>query len=259
MLCLPQRIKEIIGSKKYHIDNVGMSDSQVILFDNMVLKIQQKSGETANEIEMMKWLHNKLPVPELIACETENDISFILMSKIKGDMLCSDIYTNDSEKLLSILTYGLKHLWSVNIENCPCNNTLDFKLAAAKFNVENGLVDLENTEPETFGENGFKSPEELLKWLEENKPEEELTLTHGDYSLQNIFAADGKLSGFIDLGKAGIADKWQDIAICYRSLKHIFSNKPINSKFNPDMLFEKLGIEKNKEKLKYYILLDELF
>lgn len=29
--------------------------------------------------------------------------------------------------------------------------------------------------------------------------------------------------------------------------------------FDPDMLFEALGIEKNEDKLRYYILLDELF
>lgn len=258
MLYFPQKIKDFIGNKKYERDSVGMSDSQVILFDDMVLKIQQSNSETANEVQMMKWLRNIVPVPELIAAETENDTSFILMSKIKGKMLCDEAFTNNPEKLLSLLSDGLKQLWSIDIKNCPCNNTLDFKLAAARFNVENGLVDIDNTEPETFCENGFQSPEELLKWLEENKPEEELTLTHGDFSLQNIFAENDKISGFIDLGKAGIADKWQDIAICYRSLKHIFSSKQ-NDKFHPDMLFEKLGIEKDEEKLKYYILLDELF
>lgn len=258
MLYFPQKIKDFIGNKKYERDSVGMSDSQVILFDDMVLKIQQSNSETANEVKMMKWLRNIVPVPELIAAETENDTSFILMSKIKGKMLCDEVFTNNPEKLLSLLSDGLKQLWSIDIKNCPCNNTLDFKLAAARFNVENGLVDIDNTEPETFCENGFQSPEELLKWLEENKPKEELTLTHGDFSLQNIFAENDKISGFIDLGKAGIADKWQDIAICYRSLKHIFSSKR-NDKFHSDMLFEKLGIEKNEEKLKYYILLDELF
>lgn len=258
MIQIPQKIKDLTANKNYTKDSVGMSDSQVILFDDMVLKIQQSSNETVNEAEMMKWLYNKLPVPELLAYETENDTSFILMSKIKGNMLCSDFYTDNSEKLLSLLADGLKQLWSINVENCPCNNTIDFKLAAAKFNVENGFVDLDNTEPETFGKSGFNSPEDLLKWLKENKPEEELALTHGDFSLQNIFAENDKISGFIDLGKAGIADKWQDIAICYRSLKHIFSSKQ-NDKFHPDMLFEKLEIEKNEEKLKYYILLDELF
>lgn len=258
MLNCPQKIKDLIGSQKYEKDSVGMSDSQVILFDDMVLKIQQSNDETANEVKMMKWLRDIVSVPELIADETENGTSFILMSKVKGKMLCDEAFTKSPEKLLSLLTDGLKMLWSIDIKNCPCNNTLNFRLSAARYNVENGLVDIDNTEPETFGENGFKSPAELLKWLEKNKPTEELSLTHGDFSLQNIFAENGKISGFIDLGKAGIADKWQDIAICYRGLKHILDNNQ-NCKIHPDMLFEKLGIEKDERKLKYYILLDELF
>lgn len=118
---------------------------------------------------------------------------------------------------------------------------------------------MHEAEPETFSEDGFDSPEALVKWLWENRPEEELSLTHGDYSLQNIFALNGEINGYIDLGKAGAADKWQDIAICYRSLRHVFSSDKGNTDFDPNLLFEKLGIKKDERKLKYYTLLDELF
>ena len=40
------------------------------------------------------------------------------------------------------------------------------------------------------------------------------------------------------------------------------TNDPENGEivdFSPDTLFEKLGVEKDPEKLRYYILLDELF
>lgn len=133
------------------------------------------------------------------------------------------------------------------------------RLKEAEENVRKGLVDLDDAEPETFSEDGFDSPEALVKWLLENRPEEELSLTHGDCSLQNIFALKGEISGYIDLGKAGAADKWQDIAICHRSLRHIFSSYKGNAGFDPDLLFEKLGVEKDERKLKYYTLLDELF
>ncbi|MBM6667374.1 phosphotransferase [Lacrimispora saccharolytica] len=81
--------------------------------------------------------------------------------------------------------------------------------------------------------------------------------------MPNVFADGDRISGFIDLGKAGKADRWQDLAICYRSLKHNFEGR-YNGGFpypgyHPDMLFEKLGIRPDWEKLKYYLLLDELF
>ena len=55
-----------------------------------------------------------------------------------------------------------------------------------------------------------------------NQPKEELVFTHGDYCLPNSFIKDNKTVGFIDLGNAGIADKWQDLALCIRSLEHNF-------------------------------------
>ena len=83
-------------------------------------------------------------------------------------------------------------------------------------------MDVDNEEPTTFGEGGFRDPEHLLMWLEENRPAFEPVLSHGDYCLPNIFLENGTLKGFIDLGRAGIGDKWNDIALCYRSLKHNF-------------------------------------
>lgn len=108
----------------------------------------------------------------------------------------------------------------------------------------------------------FENAQALLDWLIQNKPEEELVFTHGDFCLPNIFAKGDEISSFFDLGRAGVADKYQDIAICYRSLKHNFEGKYGGQKyenFNPDILFEKLGMEPDWEKIRYYILLDELF
>jgi len=101
----------------------------------------------------------------------------------------------------------------------------------------------------------------LYLWLEAHQPEEDLVLSHGDYCLPNIFGNKNQLSGFIDIGRMGIADRWQDIALCYRSLRDNM-NGSYGGKvydFNPNLLFEALKIEKNEEKLNYYLLLDELF
>lgn len=68
--------------------------------------------------------------------------------------------------------------------------------------------------------------------------------------------------GLIDLGRTGVADKWCDIALCYRSLSHNFSgryNRSIHADFDEMLLFKELEIEPDWEKLRYYILLDELF
>ena len=65
-----------------------------------------------------------------------------------------------------------------------------------------------------------------------NRPEEDIVLTHGDFCLPNVFVKDGAISGFIDLGKMGPADRWQDIAIAIRSLEHNFNGKYTDGKNN---------------------------
>ena len=79
---------------------------------------------------------------------------------------------------------------------------------------------------------------------------------------QIFFIDNGEFTGLIDLDDVRIGDKWRDIALCYRSLKWnsegVYGDK-IYPNVNPDQLFDALGIEPNWEKIRYFILLDELF
>lgn len=260
---LPDEIQSVVQDKPYEENNVGMSNSRVFMFDDMVLKIQEASEETENEVRVIRWLKDRIPVPRIEVYCTADKRAYCLMSRIYGKMACDKVYMTNPQKLLDIVTQALQMLWNVDIADCPCDNSLSVKLAMAEYNVENGLVDLDNVEPETFGENGFSSPAELLRWLEDNRPEEDLVFSHGDFCLPNLFADGDKITGFIDLGKTGVADRWQDIALCFRSLKHNFEGKYnggiLYDGFCPEMLFEKLGVKPDWEKLRYYILLDELF
>ena len=261
-LNLPTELQALIAGKPYTMDDIGMSGSRIFLFEDMVLKIQKEDEETRSEAVMMKWLQGKLPVPRVLYHAVENGVNYLLMSRAPGVMSCDESILNNQELVTELLAKGLKKLWTVDISDCPMRWDLPVKLAAAKHNIENGGVDLDNVEPETFGEGGFKDPQALLDWLTEHQPPLEPVLSHGDFCLPNIFVQDGDVSGYIDLGKTGIADKWQDIALCYRSLKHNYGGEYGSEKrtdFNETLLFEKLGIEPDWEKIEYYILMDELF
>lgn len=261
MFDIPESIKSIIGAERYTLDSTGMSGSGVLLFPDKVLKIQAISQESENEIRAMGWLEGRLCAPKVLAHEYLNGKSYLLMSRAPGQIACDPHYMADPGKLTATLAQALQELWQVDISDCPLSWSLDRKLEAARYNVENDLVDTENVEPDTFGKNGFKDPQALLQWLMDNRPAEESALSHGDFCLPNIFIKNGQFT-FIDLGRTGIADKWCDIALCYRSLKHNYAGKYGGSRcpeYAPSLLFEKLGMAPDWEKIRYYLLLDELF
>ena len=259
---LPEKISSIVAEKNFITDGIGMSDSSVLIFDDMVLKIQPCSKSTENEHQMMKWLENKVFAPKCICHCDENGMNYLLMTKIPGKMSCDDIFMKNPETLISVLTETIKYLWSIDILDCPVKNDLSTILSEAEYRVDHDMVDVDDAEPDTFGKNGFKDPEELLRWLYDNRPDEDFVLCHGDFSLPNIFINDGRFSGFVDIGRMGIADRYQDIAICLRSLHHNFSgiyNGISYTGYDEKMFFSALGIEPDYNKIRYYTLLDELF
>lgn len=259
---IPQSIRQIIGSRRYAIDAIGTSGARIVYFDDMALKIEKQSEASDNERVMMSWLSDKLPAPKLLWYETKDNISYLLMSKIEGRMLCSPELLENPAQLVKLLAKGLKMLWSVDITGCPYDSSAEKKLRLAQARVSLDLCDTKNAEPETYGKSGFKSPAHLLEWLKQNKPMEAPVLSHGDFCLPNIFAKDNEISGFVDLGRSGIADKYQDIALCYRSLQHNFNGRFGGRKYNgfcAQMLFDELYMAPDWEKINYYILLDELF
>ena len=197
----PEQIKQIIKDKPYTQDNIGMTDSQVLIFDDMVLKIEKRlewkekfSGyKTQDIVNVMNWLQNYNLAPKVLCfCQTP-DFDYLLMTKIDGKMACDTYYLENSDLLLELIASTLKTLWSLDVKTCPRNITLETKLNLATYFVENNLVDVENVDPKTFSKDGFKNPAALLQWLKENKPKNyEPVLSHGDFCLPNIFFKDNK-------------------------------------------------------------------
>lgn len=252
---LPTNIKNQILDMNCERETIGCSKAGVYRYSSpgktLYLKIEQKQGELEAEYRNLSWLQGRLPVPEIIEWFQNDEFDYLLMSGLDGKMLRDDEYLRNPELAVSLLAEGINMIRSLDIGGCPIHNGTDKKLKDAEMNIERGSVDMDDWEDD----NSFSSPEELLAHLRNNIPRNmETAFTHGDYCLPNILAKDRKITGFIDLGRAGVADPWQDVALCIRSLQHNFETDRFG-----DMLLEKIGIQLDRDKLEYHILLDELF
>lgn len=249
---LPKRLLPYVENEAYRTDEIGRSGSQVLILPGKVLKIERKCAESDNEHAMYAWLRGKLSVPRVFESFSEDGYNYLLMERAAGEMACGEGMMRDPQHAVSMLAKGLRALWSVDITDCPADQRLSSKLPRAKARLEAGLIDEGDTEPDTLTR--FGSMQALYRYLDERRPEEDLVFSHGDYCLPNVFFDRGVVSAFIDLGRSGVADRWQDIALCVRSLAHNFGTDRYR-----EMLLAELNLPCDAERIDYYILLDEFF
>lgn len=257
---LPADIQYFCANGTWQEITVGRSGDQVFRIvhpqrPTYYLKIAMHpfEQELLAEKERLQWLQGRLPVPSVVASSTNNQHTYLLISEIPGLMSCDERFAQDIPIVVRLLAEGLRLLHQVNITACPFDQRLIRKVALARQRVEAGLVDISNFDGERKG----ARVSELFKQLIETKPNaEDIVFTHGDYCLPNILIdpINMQLSGFIDVGRAGVADRYQDLALAARSL---------TSNFGPGwepLLWKAYGLEiVDVAKIAFYQLLDEFF
>ena len=237
----------------------GCSDSDVFRItsgdDFWYLKIKPNDGFESYEYEakVLKWLNAKIPVPKVIDVGIAGNYEYFITSEIKGIDCCelAEAKNADPVKIATILASGLQMVHCVPIKNCPFDQTIAAKLRDARKNIEADRVD----------ETDFDEPRqemtqhEIFAELRESIPaEDNLVLNHGDYCLPNVVVAGNEISGFIDLGRAGISDKWNDLAVASRSIAY-----NLGSEYEKVFFDAYVTGEIDYRKIEYYRMLDELF
>ena len=259
-ILFPPSVAAKTGRASFRQDHIGESDATVLLYDDYVLKIRPENSWNTNDVQVMQWLAGKLPVPEIAAHEVADGKDWLLMTRIKGKMLCDPSVMEKPTVLLDCMAEALNLLWSVDIGSCPFTRTAEDRLSQAEKILLAGKFDSSDCEPETFGPGGFENPVALLNWLRTRQPPVDHVLVHGDFCLPNLFTDGKRFIGYIDLGNMSLGDRWMDLALGWRSLKHNADGHygKVFLEINPDDLFRAAGVQKDEEKLWYYLLLDEL-
>lgn len=200
------------------------------------------------EAKAMEWLQGKLIVPRVLDWGQFADREYLIMSELTGSHI--DDFQGSPDAYVSHLAKSIKTLQATPIAGCPFDATVSQRLQELHYLLANNLADTNqaNWEESTH----FSSPTALYDWLVANAPAEELVFSHGDISA-NIFVK-GADYCFYDLARAGVADKWLDIAFCVRDIRDIDENGKYER-----LLFQLLDVEPDYQKIDYFILLDEMF
>jgi len=254
---LPGKLSDLIIGYRSQVITGGQSGAQVFRltqdgFPTYYLKTANITQDVSAEAQVLKWLSDKLPVPEIILHLLDDETEYLLTTEIPGSdasQLCND---KPTEEIVAQLAEGLRMIHSIRIDDCPFNRCVDVTINNEAYRrMEQGLADVEDFDSQRMG----KSLSELYQQLLSTRPSsEDLVFTHGDYCLPNIIINDNTISGFIDWGRGGVADRYQDLALAARSLEYNTSRKLTQE------LFRMYGIDEiDWKKVEFYTLLDEFF
>lgn len=258
MSLVPEPLQPFVAGAAWSRITVGESLSDIFRLDRsgqaaLYLKIAPRAQrmELLWEKKRLDWLQGRLPVPDVVGYETDDRNEYLLITPLPGRHVADLTAEESNEKIVQLLAAGLRAIHAIPIRDCPFDMTLDQEIERARDNVVNGLVD----EADFAGTRLGRSAAELFEELLSKRPaDEDLVFTHGDYCLPNVMVDRGGISGFVDWGRAGVADRYKDIALVVRSLERN-SGEDLALAF-----FETYGLSGyDAEKIEYYKLLDEFW
>jgi len=256
---LPPQLARVVSGYRRREIHVGQSGARVFRLeaenkDSLYLKIARRAAfpySLRQEKTKLEWLKNRLPVPEVLSFADDEKTDYLLLSAIPGMDASDDAQKTDVPRIIEQLIFGLKMIHALPVENCPFDERIEHKIRLADKMLKDKLVDENDFDEIRRG----RTAASLFRELIETEPDgEDAVFTHGDYCAPNIIFENGRLSGFVDWANAGVADRYQDIALLTRSVIYNFGEE------YEKIVFEAYGInEPDWKKIHFYRLLDEFF
>jgi aminoglycoside 3'-phosphotransferase II len=248
---LPESLIPIIEGAEVEEIGVGNSRDKIYRIQQAAETFFLKVGlELRAEHNKLLWLEGRLPVPRVLHYEIKGGSHYLLMSAIEGEM--AHRLDLPKARIIALLAEGARMWHGLPTEECPFDCTIDVQIDLARRNMERGNIQEEHFELHRYG----RSQRELFADLLVNLPDkEDLVVTHGDYCLPNILINPDteEITGFVDVGRMGVSDRYVDLALCARSIGWNIGQTWIWP------FMDAYGLKMDKAKYNFYTLLDEFF
>ncbi|MES2723470.1 MAG: aminoglycoside 3'-phosphotransferase, partial [Pseudomonadota bacterium] len=167
------------------------------------------------EAEVLRWLAGRAPVPGVLWFGQVDDDLALVMEAAPGTAV-SHVGEAEAEAALVATIATLAALHTAPVTDCPFDLRLSIKLAEAHARVADGVVDETDFDVERMGLTAQQAWDQLTAMIPAT---EELVLAHGDASLPNFIWNGGAQVTLIDVGRFGIADRYQDLSLFLRSAR----------------------------------------
>ena len=210
------------------------------------------ANDLVDEMVRLRWLADHIPVPIVTHFVSTSDEAWLLMTALPGETAYQAIAAHPANRvaIVDALAEFLRTLHTIPISSCPFTSNHAHRLGLARKRIDAGLVDEDDFDDDRDG----WTAEQVWQGMQKNLPlAPDPVVTHGDFSLDNLLILDGRVTGCVDAGRVGIADRYQDLAIFWNGLGEF--GEPLQERF-----LNRYGVtEADRGKLLFHLMLDELF
>ncbi|WP_028219265.1 APH(3') family aminoglycoside O-phosphotransferase [Paraburkholderia oxyphila] len=239
--------RQVIGESGAEVFRIRCDDGKGLFLKSEPTGLP---SQLPGEAERLRWMKRlDLPGPTVLDAATEDNRHWLLMTAVPGLDLANANHLSSSQ-IVGILAMALHVLHGVPIAACPFEHHLEERIAAARDRVNAGLVDEADFDNERQGQTAAEVLADLLSTLPETC---DLVVTHGDACLPNFIVDGNHFTGFIDCGRLGVSDRYQDLALTARSITCNLGQAWV------EPFFRAYGVEPDHRRIAFYCLLDEFF
>lgn len=164
-----------------------------------------------DEAARLTWASDFSRVPRVLEVGEGAVQTWLMTEALEGEHAVATQWIADPKRAVTALGEGLRQFHeSLHVPSCPFSWSVTDRLDAIHQRAARGEIDIRNSQVE----HRDLSLESALNRLESPPPVDSLVVCHGDACAPNtLLDVHGRVSGHVDLGALGIADRWADLAI----------------------------------------------